>query len=180
MDGKEVFEILAREHADMLWAYLRSVVFDPHAAEDLFQDAMLVAWRRLPEYDQKRPFGAWLRGIGRVLVMEYIRKAGNRRVALADPEALEALSSRFSDLEDGLPGEWEIKVEALRKCMQGLAETDRRILNLHYHADQNCGEIGESLELGAEAVKKRLQRARASLAECVQRRAGKEVIRYGT
>src|SRR4030095_1216705 len=72
--ARQVFEILVHEHADMLTAFLRSLVLDSSAIHDLFQETMLVAWRRLADYDRARPFGPWLRGIAGVLVMEHRRK----------------------------------------------------------------------------------------------------------
>ena len=43
--GKEVFEILMRENADMLLAFLRASVRDSHAVDEMFQETMVVAWR---------------------------------------------------------------------------------------------------------------------------------------
>ncbi len=56
----KAFEILARENSRMLTVYLRSLVRDEAAVDDLFQEAMVVAWRRLDECDLDRPFGPWL------------------------------------------------------------------------------------------------------------------------
>ena len=47
----------------MLTVFLRSRVNDEAAVDDLFQETMLVAWKRLDECDLSRPFGPWLRGI---------------------------------------------------------------------------------------------------------------------
>ena len=47
IQAETVFEILVRENAGMLTTYLRAVVWDPAVVDDLFQDTMLVAWRRL-------------------------------------------------------------------------------------------------------------------------------------
>lgn len=45
--AKLAFEILARENSRMLTAYLRTLVDDESVVDDLFQESMLVAWRRL-------------------------------------------------------------------------------------------------------------------------------------
>ena len=66
--AKLAFEILARENSRMLTAYLRTVVADEAVIDDLFQEAMIVAWRRL-QCDLSRPFGPWLRGIASRLVL---------------------------------------------------------------------------------------------------------------
>jgi RNA polymerase sigma-70 factor (ECF subfamily) len=62
-DAKTLFETLVREHADMLTVYLRSALGDVSDVYDLFQETMIVAWRRLDDFDHRRSFGAWLRGV---------------------------------------------------------------------------------------------------------------------
>ena len=70
-----LFEILVRENADSLTAFLRASVYNEAAADDLFQETMLIAWRKIGEYDRSRPFGAWLRGIAKRLALAHFRKA---------------------------------------------------------------------------------------------------------
>ena len=58
----------------MLTVYLRSLLRDEAAIDDLIQETMIVAWRRLDECDLNRPFGPWLRGMASRLVMAHYRK----------------------------------------------------------------------------------------------------------
>jgi hypothetical protein len=62
--GKEIFEILVRDHTAMVLAYLRCRVWSPDAVDDLYQETMLAAWLRLAEYDRERAFGPWVRSRG--------------------------------------------------------------------------------------------------------------------
>jgi hypothetical protein len=62
--GKEIFEILVRDHTAMVLAYLRCRVLAPDAVDDLYQETMLTTWRRLAEYDRERAFGPWVRSRG--------------------------------------------------------------------------------------------------------------------
>ncbi len=59
----KAFEILMRENSRMLLSYLNCVVQDVASVDDLFQETMVVAWRRLGDCDLSVPFGPWLRGI---------------------------------------------------------------------------------------------------------------------
>jgi len=179
VEARDVFEILAKEHEQMLYAYLRSVIYDPHAAEDLYQEALLVAWNRLPDYDKERPFGAWLRGIARNLVLAHCRKHGRNRVLAFNDELLDGVAAKFDDLEADLPGDWDVKLEALRQCMGSLGPQDREVVTRHYQSDEDCQTISSGTGLGVEVVKKRLQRARAALADCIQRRSRGKVASYG-
>ncbi|MGI9472474.1 MAG: sigma factor [Rubripirellula sp.] len=72
--ARQAFEILARENSRMLMVYLRSLVRDQAAVDDLFQESMVVAWQRLAECELDRPFGPWLRGIASRLVFAHYRK----------------------------------------------------------------------------------------------------------
>src|SRR5438477_7044185 len=103
VDARAVFEILVREHVDMLGAYLRTLLGSDSSVDDIFQEAMLVAWRRLPDYDRSRPFAPWLRGIAQLLVMEHARKRKARPLAI-DPDILVEIDRRFDMLARG-PGD---------------------------------------------------------------------------
>ena len=43
MEPKDLYEILVREHAEILSVYLRGAVRDPALADDLFQETLIVA-----------------------------------------------------------------------------------------------------------------------------------------
>src|SRR5262245_42440108 len=115
MDAKSLFEILIREHADKLMVYLRAVVRDPAAVDDLFQETMLTAWRNIDRFDRERPFGPWLRGIAGKLVLAWRRKSCDQP-RLCDAEILELLDQRLTQT-DRLPGDTlDEQLEALRDC----------------------------------------------------------------
>lgn len=165
----ELFEILVRENADSLTAFLRAAVDDHSAVDDLFQDTMLVAWRRLGEYDRSRPFGAWLRGIARNLVMEHYR-TNSRQVTLSDERVLEYLDRRVAQV-DRQPGDsLQEKVTALTDCIERLAPMYREPIDLHYRQRRTSEWIADHLATTRDAVQKRLQRARLQLAQCLERK----------
>ena len=164
--GHDVFEILVREHADMLTAYLRSLLRDDNAVDDVFQETMMVAWRRLDDYDRQRPFGPWLRGIGVRLVLQHRRQHAGRALCCA-PDVLEALEQRFESLAR-LPGDsFRDRVDRLLECLRKLPEKLRVVVELTYARDIMLKQVAESIDATEEAVKKRVQRARQLLASCM-------------
>lgn len=175
--AKDVFEILVREHADMLTAYLRSMLWSDQGLDDVFQEVMLVAWRRLPEYDKARPFGPWLRGIARNLVLEHHRK-GKSRAAATDPVVLDAVEARFHSLltSGGLStaGEFRTRAERMLDCLRRLPDILRETVEMVYARGMLLRQIAESVGVNEETAKKRLQRARESLAKCVLGQAAEE------
>jgi len=170
--GREVFEILAREHADMLTAYLRSLIGADPSVDDLFQQAMLVAWRRLGDYDRSRPFGPWLRGIAQRLVMEHFRK-GKARPTTTDPAVLVELDTRYDRLNRAPGDTFRQRAERISECMAKLPDVMREALELVYARGLLIIAAAESMGASEEATKKRVQRGRQLLAECV--RAGEEL-----
>ncbi|TWT66339.1 RNA polymerase sigma factor SigM [Posidoniimonas polymericola] len=169
IDAKQLFEILVRENADMLIAYLRAAVRDAAVADDLFQETMLTAWRRLEDYDRARAFGPWLRGIAAKLILAHYR-ASVRVAAPHEPAVLEHLGQRLDQIHTLQGDAFNDKLDALRKCVDALPDKYGAAVRMRYHRELGLAEIGEQLQLTAEAVKKRLQRAKARLTDCVERK----------
>jgi RNA polymerase sigma-70 factor (ECF subfamily) len=164
----QLFTILAREHADMLITYIRSVVRDANVAEDLFQETMLVAWRKLADSDQTLPFGPWLRGIAGKLILEHRRKAAARATLACTPELLDALESEFSAFEQRPGDTFRSRAERLLTCLEHLPALMRDAVHLVYARGLSLQALATSLGATQEAVKKRVQRARQLLAECLE------------
>ncbi|MCK6475690.1 MAG: sigma-70 family RNA polymerase sigma factor [Phycisphaerales bacterium] len=163
--GREVFEILVREHADMLAAYTRSLLWSDSAADDLFQETMLTAWRQLGTYDKTRPFGPWLRGIARNLSLELDRRNRHRPAAI-DQAVLDALDDRYNRLTP--PGHsFRDRAERVVVCISRLPDAMREVVEMMYARGLMLRQIAGSLGQSEESIKKRAQRARQLLAECV-------------
>lgn len=167
-DARAVFEILVREHADMLETYLRAIMGPDPTMDDIFQEAMIVAWKRLADYDRSRPFGPWLRGIAHVLVMEHARK-GRARPRTTDPQVLAELDQRFEALGRAPGDTFRERADVLWRCMAKLPEAMREAVDLVYLRGITLSAAAESLGSGREAFWKRVQRARQLLAECIER-----------
>jgi RNA polymerase sigma-70 factor len=165
--ARTAFEILARENSRMLMVYLRSLVRDEAAVDDLFQEVLVVAWRRLGECDLDRPFGPWLRGIASRLVMAYYRKQKMAPVLLHEA-VLQVVDRHFENINLLAGDTWDDKVAALRECIDALPERQKSVIGGRYFDGQSATEVAERFELSLEACKKRLQRGRAMLAECLK------------
>jgi RNA polymerase sigma-70 factor len=169
MTPKELFEILVREHADMLTVYLRCAVRDAAQTDDLFQETMMTAWRNLDKFDRSRPFGPWLRGIAAKLILAQHRRDA-RRPLLCDEVVLAHLEARHVALAQTPGDTLDEKLEILRDCLAHLPELYRHAVELRYREGLRGPRLAERLEISLEAVKKRLQRARARLLACLERK----------
>lgn len=166
---KNLFTALVREHADMLLTYIRATVHDPATVDDIFQDTMLVAWRRFDDYDLTRPLARWLRGIARKLILRHFSRLKKRPVYCHDT-VLQVLDARFAYIDRQTGDTWKDKVAALHTCLEHLPPALRQCIDLFYRDQSKTEEIAENVSITREAVKKRLQRARALLADCLRRK----------
>ncbi len=169
LSAKGLFEILVREHAEMLTVYLRCVVRDPAVVDDLFQETMLTAWKTLDRFDRSRPFAPWLRGIAGKLVLAHRRRMA-RSLRLCDEQFLEHLETRHVAL-NRMPGDTlDDKLDGLRECLELLPERYREAVHLRYTEGLQGAGLAERLAISGEALKKRLQRGRARLLDCLERK----------
>lgn len=166
---RDLFEILVREHAGTLRVFLRTAVRDSATADDLFQETLLVAWRNLERFDRARPFGPWLRGIAAKLVMANRRKAA-RGAMLCEPHLLEQLDRRCEELERQPGDTLDEKLEGLRECLRNLPEPYRETVRLRYHEGLKGESLAERMTISLENAKKRLQRGREKLLDCLKRK----------
>ncbi|GMV97818.1 MAG: sigma-70 family RNA polymerase sigma factor [Phycisphaerae bacterium] len=168
------FEVLVREYEPALRAFViaclcrRYDVVDETTASDLVQETFVAAWREFDRYDNSRPFAAWLRGIARNKILMHARSAAtaDQHVRFLSPEAVEAISDSFAPLTRRGDTFSEC-LSALRTCLAVLSGTDRRIIEDAYGRRQSCPTIADQLGQSADAVRKRLQRARLQLRECI-------------
>lgn len=169
LKARKAFEILARENSRMLIVYLRSLVQDEAAIDDLFQETMVVAWRRLDECDLDRPFGPWLRGIASRLVMAHYRKKKTEPVLLKE-SVLSLLEERFETIAGRAGDTWDEKIAALHECLDALPDKHRGAVQARYIDELPANQAAERLQVSLEAFKKRIQRTRTMLADCLKRK----------
>ena len=174
MDSRDLFEILVREHADTVRAFLLTAVRDPAAADDLMQESFLIAWKNLDRYDRQLPFGPWIRGIAGKLMLSHRRKMGRSKVYYTDDEALAFLDRSFESFHSLRGDSFDEKLDAMRECLGSLSERRKEAIVLHYEHGLHCKEIAQRLGLGLEVVKKHLQRGRASLLRCIEAKVSTE------
>jgi RNA polymerase sigma factor (sigma-70 family) len=111
-----------------------------------------------------------LRGIAGRLVLGRQRKLASSLLRVLDVKDLEFLEASYARVASRPGDTWEEKIEVLRRCLGHLPEPQREVIQLYYWDELDCQGIAVRLVRPLETVKKRLQRARALLAECLQGR----------
>ena len=161
------FEAHVRLHHRRLLAYALALTRKLDAAEDLVQDALLIAHRDLAKFDSSRDFGAWVRGIVRFKYLEWTRAHRSEQL---DEAVLDALEHQHRSWDRAADEGREDAATAVQDCLRKLAPHLGETLNLFYRAQESCTAIAARLGISEVVVRKRLQRAREGLADCIRRR----------
>lgn len=158
-------------HRGWLTAYVLAVTGDPGAADDLVQEVFAVALSKRGEFAPGTNFGGWLRGIARNVALRHGERRG-RELPLAGDEALARLdrAAERAEREDLVPGATERRAIFLRQCLEQLAERTRRLVELRYAEDRSAAEAAAELGMTVTAVNVAAFRARAALADCIERK----------
>jgi RNA polymerase sigma-70 factor (ECF subfamily) len=147
-------------------AFLRSVLRDASAEDDVFQETALVLWRRFPEYDSSRPFAAWARGIAAKKLLK-MREQDARFPLTFSPEAIEAVLDAF----DRVAAEPDSRRQAaLQECLHRLPEKSRELIRRRYLEDRPPQQIAKESGRTVAAVYQALSRVRSLLDECIRAR----------
>lgn len=162
------FAILAREHHRGLLVYARALCRDEATAADLVQDAFLTAWRSLARFDVTREFGAWMRGIIRNKWREHCRK--HHREVDVDDDVLTLWENRMAAMEQSRHDGRGPVFDALEDCLTRLPENLSDVVQRFYYRREDGQNAAAALGIDPAALRKRLQRARELLRQCLDRK----------
>ncbi|MFL5726640.1 MAG: RNA polymerase sigma factor [Chloroflexota bacterium] len=147
---REAFSVLAGGAVDRLYSIARMILRDAELAEDATQEALVRAWRDLPNLRDVERFDAWLY---RLIVHACADVGRHRRRWRAEITVLPyepAEADRTSELADR---------DQLERGLRRLNDTQRTILSLNYYVGLSAGEMAEALEIPVGTVRSRLHYA---------------------
>lgn len=168
-DSKKLFEALVQENAHSLAIFLHSVVRDPGTVDDLFQETLITAWKILDRFDQRRSFGRWLRGIARNLLLAHRRRMA-RQILVSEAETLDLIDAHCESVQELRNDLADERLTNLRACIDALPDTYRQAVRLRYQDDVRGARLAELLNTTWDNTKKRLQRGRKMLFDCMQQK----------
>lgn len=154
----DAFEQIVRAHQQHVWRFLRRLLGDDAAAEDVAQETFLRAFRRLPTFTFQATFSTWLFQVARNAGVDELR-ARRRREHLAD--ALRPAAAATASGGAGQAGQARVELDAaLASLPVDLRETLLlvEVLGLRY------AEAATVLGVPIGTVKSRMFAARAQLA----------------
>lgn len=154
----EAFGELVRRHSPLMRAYVSRIVGSLSAADDVVQDAFLVAWRQLPTLRDGAAVRAWLMRIASREALLHVK----RRPSEAPLEGFDVVSLSV-DTQPETRAIRNAQLQALSIALNELPEAQRRCWLLREVADLSYSEIAEEMDLPVSTVRGNLARARTSI-----------------
>ena len=156
---REAFAVLVHQVSDSLYAVAYRILRDTGLAEDALQNALVLAWRRLPKLRDPDRFEAW---IHRILVHACYDESqrtrswrNNMTVLPIDGPGRADESSAIADRDE------------LEGAFRRLPVEQRAVFVLHHYLGLPLVEIAELLEIPAGTARSRLHYAIAGLRDAL-------------
>jgi RNA polymerase sigma-70 factor, ECF subfamily len=158
------FTSLVELHQTAIYNLCYRMLGNPSEAEDAAQETFLRAYAQLQRFDPARSFKTWLFAIANHHCIDHLRRRRLTWLSIDEP-ALEphpALREpRPNPEEVSVSHEEQAVVEAL---LSKLGPEDRSVVVMRYWYDFSYEEMAQATGATVSAVKSRLHRARAQLA----------------
>lgn len=154
------FGSLVTRYRDLAVSVAYAATGDVALAEDLAQEAFVVAWRRLTSLADRARFAPWLCGIVRH-VGHSERRHRRRHAPGGSPDPLDAIAAaRPSPLDEAIARQ---SLTRTWHALRALPPRYREPLVLYCRLDHSHARVAESLGLSEETVRQRVSRARQKL-----------------
>ncbi|MEN1678389.1 MAG: sigma-70 family RNA polymerase sigma factor [Planctomycetota bacterium] len=158
-------ELLSTCQAHLL-ATVYAMVQNMADAEDIFQRASLILWRKFDEYEEGTEFRKWAVTVTRYEALNFIRKRRSERLFFSEA-VLQALADTQQTLAASAD-EDEQRWAKLSDCLGRLPEHSRRLLKLYYEGTKTLAQVATQLGSTEGATRTALCRVRQALRRCVQ------------
>ena len=159
LGDREAFAVLVHQVSDSLYAVAYRILRDPGRAEDALQNALVLAWRRVPKLRDADRFEAW---IHRILVHACYDEAQRARHWTASVRILPIDGHSTPDTTGAVADRDE-----LERAYRRLSVEQRAVFVLHHYVGLPLVEIAEVLEIPTGTARSRLHYALAGLRDAL-------------
>lgn len=163
----DAFGAITEQFGTYMLHMARLIVGDYESAQDVLQEALIRAWRYLPDLHEAGALHSWLM---RIVVNQSLHLKRQRVSSTAlshrivDEYKWDAVV-QFSDETKGSREQyWDLK-----QAVEQLPDKQRVIVVLHYYYGMTFPEMAQTLETSQNTLKKRLQAALINLRRSMNR-----------
>lgn len=164
------FENLFAQSSRTLWCIAAGVLGDADQAEDVLQEAAMIAYQKCDQFDAETSFVAWTGRIVRFVALNTRRRGQRRKTTPVNPAVLEhhqaAVTMNGSPAVNAtgdLQSDQQYFDDRLQSALQTLSPTARACLLLRTVMDMPYREIARVLDLPEGTAMSHVHRARAQL-----------------
>lgn len=169
-----LYEIVMRRHNQRLYRLARTILRNDAEAEDVMQEAYVRAYQHLDDFAGEAKFSTWLTKIAVYEALARLR----RQAKTTGPKSVSDMELHI--MNTATAGERDPERQAydrelglvLERAIEALPENYRSVFVLRAVEGLDVNETAAALDIGVEAVKTRLHRARALLRKELALRAG--------
>jgi len=149
-----------RASSRVMWLIAVGIIGDPNAAEDVIQDAAMVAMRKLDQFQRGTSFRSWVGAIVRNVALNAVRGDRRRRSSLGEWTAQnESMMTQDDDFDrtsaSGMP---DARIVA---ALADIGDVPRACLLLRTVGNLQYAEIATLLEIPEGTAMSHVHRARA-------------------
>lgn len=154
-------EQLYRLYAGKMFALCLKYVPDRDEAQDYLQDAFLIVFDKIKQFENKGSFEGWIKRVFINHILQQFRKRSYLAVVDENiPETVEV------EIEEGIPPEF------LFQIVQELPERYRLVFNLYVFEDFTHQDIADALNINVGTSKSNLSRAKLILKKKIEEYTG--------
>jgi RNA polymerase sigma-70 factor (ECF subfamily) len=152
---REAFAVLVHQVSDTLYTVAHRILRDAGLAEDALQNALVLAWRRLPHLRDADRFEAWIHRILVHACYDEVQRSrhwsANVRVLPVEGPAMLDETSAVADRDE------------LERAFRRIPIEQRAVFVLHHYLGLPLVEIAEMLEIPPGTARSRLHYATQGL-----------------
>ncbi|HEY8171011.1 MAG TPA: RNA polymerase sigma factor [Candidatus Limnocylindria bacterium] len=157
---REAFAVLVHQVSDSLYAVAFRILRDSTLAEDALQNALVLAWRRLPKLRDPDRFEAWIHRILVHACYDEFNRARSKRPTFVtvlpnDHPGVPDTSSSVADRDE------------LERAFRSLTVEQRAVFVLHHYVGLPLVEVADVLGIPAGTARSRLHYAIAKLRQAL-------------
>ncbi len=149
-----------------LFGYLYALLHNLSDTEDVMQQAVMAMWAHFDDYDRRRNFVNWAIQFVKLTAMNSLR--ARRRSRITFDQDLVALMAEDCPPQEEEFGSLEGYRDALVRCMDRLALSDRDLIRLCYFERCSIKAVADRLGRAPQSVCNSLRRIRGALFDCIQ------------
>jgi RNA polymerase sigma-70 factor, ECF subfamily len=155
------------------WLIAAAVTDDRAEADDIVQEASIIAWRKLADFTLGTNFAAWIGQIVRLTALNHVKRTSRRNMVVTDPAKIDqvgaadeagAKDGRLSFSEDGclLEHQTDFDDEVLF-ALHEISDIARACLLLRVVQQLPYDDIAQTLQIPAGTVMSHVHRAKQSI-----------------